>query len=116
MSKHTIFVAALSLAILLTIVFLPDDVQSSKLASIVFVAWGTFISLFFLILGITWCVSPKTHIRLYNTLIPAQPITRERESEIYSIEGRIAGLVFACAGGGFLYVMLFEIAWKHLVG
>ena len=55
----------------------------------------TLISLIFILSGATWCVSPKSFVKVHRTLFPKTPdsTTASWESRVCSISGRVVGAI-----------------------
>lgn len=62
-------------------------------------------SLIFIVSGATWCVSPKSFVKVHRTLFPKNPVstTASWESRVCSISGRVVGAMSACFAIFILY-------------
>jgi hypothetical protein len=62
-------------------------------------------SFIFLVLGVTWCVSPKSFVKVHRTLFPKNPVstTARWKSGVSSNSGRMVGAMFACFAIFILY-------------
>lgn len=67
----------------------------------------SLISLIFLVSGATWCVSPRSFVKIHRALFPKNPIsnTASWESGVCSLSGRVVGAMFAC----FAVFILYEV-------
>jgi uncharacterized membrane protein len=65
----------------------------------------SLISVFFLVSGVIWSVSPKSFVKVHRTLFPKNPVstTARWESGVSSISGRMVGAMFACFAVFILY-------------
>jgi len=65
----------------------------------------SLIMLIFIFSGATWCVSPKSFVKVHRTIFPRSAIsnTAKWESEVCSISGRVRGAVFASFAVFILY-------------
>lgn len=65
----------------------------------------TLISLIFIFSGATWCVSPKSFVKVHRAIFPRSAIsnTASWEAEVCSISGRVRGAMFACFAVFILY-------------
>jgi hypothetical protein len=67
----------------------------------------TLISVIFIFSGATWCVSPKSFVKVHRAIFPRSAIsnTTTWESDVCSIAGRVRGAVFA----GFAMFILYQV-------
>jgi hypothetical protein len=65
----------------------------------------TLVSLIFIFSGATWCVSPKSFVKVHRAIFPRSAIsnTASWESQVCSISVRARGAVFACFAVFILY-------------
>ena len=66
-------------------------------------------SLIFIVSGVTWCLSPKSFVKVHRAIFPKNPvsITARWESGVCSISGRVCGAMFACFAAFILYQVWF---------
>jgi hypothetical protein len=64
-------------------------------------------SLIFIVSGATWCVSPKSFVKVHRTLFPKNPVSNPARWEpgVSSISGRVVAAMFAC----FAIVILYQL-------